>query len=82
MSDNSDGSNNNMVENRLKKIEDWAIRIDEWKASQSIVSAVAGDRYKNIEKRLDRIDAHIVKLVWLLITSLVIPIGAIAFKTL
>lgn len=33
--------------------------------------AVDGERYRNIEKRLDRIDGHIAKLVWLIIAAIV-----------
>lgn len=64
------------LESRVTKLEDWRIKMDEWRASQSIESAVASDRYKNIEKRLDSINGHITKLVWLLVTGLVVPVIA------
>lgn len=59
------------LEERFDRIDERFSRGDERLTKLEVNSAVDHERHKNILKRLDRIDGHISKLVWLIITAII-----------
>lgn len=52
------------------QIEKLALRVDDleqWRNQQRVDTALNTERYSNINKRLDKIDGHITRLVWIVI---------------
>ncbi|WP_127523560.1 hypothetical protein [Mesorhizobium sp. Z1-4] len=68
----------------LSAIESRVAALEQWKNAQTTAQAVDGERRKymetrfnELEKRLDRIDGHISKVVWIVISA--IGMGFMAF---
>lgn len=59
------------LEERFDRIDERFARSDERLTKLEVKSAVDHERHENILKRLDRIDGHISKLVWLIITAII-----------
>lgn len=62
-----------MPEDVIERLERRLSKIEEWRSKQDISIAVTSHTYSVIENRLDKIDGHITKLVWLLLTGLLVP---------
>ena len=59
------------LDERFDRIEERFARGDERLTKLEVKSAVDQERHDNIIKRLDRIDGHVNKLVWLIITAII-----------
>lgn len=59
------------LEERFDRIDERFARSDERLTKLEVKFAVDHERHENILKRLDRIDGHISKLVWLIITAII-----------
>lgn len=59
------------LEERLERIDERFAKADDRLTKLEVKSAVDHERHDNIIKRLDRIDGHINKLVWLIITAII-----------
>lgn len=59
------------VEERFDRLDERFGRADDRLTKLEVESAVDHERHENILKRLDRIDGHISKLVWLIITAII-----------
>lgn len=59
------------IDERFDRIEERFARGDERLTELEVKSAVDHERHDNIIKRLDKIDGHINKLVWLIITAII-----------
>lgn len=60
-------------------MEPWKKDVDHWRNALSTAQAVDQERRKHMDKRfdaleerMDRLDGHLTKLVWLIITSIVV----------
>lgn len=58
-------------------LEDRVGRLEQWRNIQDIENvriqerrANADDRFDRVEKRLDKIDSHVGRIVWLLVISI------------
>lgn len=59
------------LDERFDRIEERFARGDERLTKLEVKSAVDHERHENILKRLDKIDGHIARLVWLIITAII-----------
>lgn len=51
-------------------------KIQEWKTVQETQTALATERYSNINSRLDKIDGHMAKLIWIILVGILGAAGS------
>ena len=54
----------------MTNADDKIKELEMWRHEQDTKTALSKQSFANIEKRLDKIDTHINKLVWLIIASI------------
>ncbi len=68
------------VEERIARLEEWRGRIQTDLAVQKADREYMQRSFDDMRGRLDRIDGHIAKLVWIVISSLVLGVLAWIYK--
>ena len=56
---------------RVTNLENWRHEVDTERAVYDLKGEHANKQFDSIEKRLDKIDAHISKMVWLILTAII-----------
>ena len=67
-SENGDDHN---LSGRVSALESWRHETETKLALQEVSDNYAKARFDNVEKRLDNIDSHISKVVWLILTAII-----------
>ena len=68
------------TEQRLTQLENKVARLSDEVSGIITYNAVGDERHKTIVSRLDKIDTHINKLVWLILTGIIGAILAFLVK--
>lgn len=62
---------NTKLEDRIQSLETWRTTVDRERAVEGVRGEHSNQRFDSIEKRLDRIDSHIGRVVWLIVTAII-----------
>ena len=60
------------LEHRLNDFKSRVVAVEKWQHDQSIANAVRDERWSATLTRLEKIDTNISRVVWLVITGLVV----------
>ena len=66
--------NASSIETRMAVLENKQTESEKRLYALELKEAVVDEQYKTVINRLDKIDGHVNKLVWLALTSLAVPI--------
>jgi len=67
----NDTSDPHRVAARVTELEQWRHKVDTERAVHDERDRYAKERFDNVEKRLDKIDSHISRVVWLVLTAII-----------
>jgi hypothetical protein len=59
---------------RVKDLENWRHELDTDRAVEAERSLYTSKRFDSIEKRLDKIDSHVSRVVWLIVTAIIVAV--------
>lgn len=59
---------------RVKDLEDWRHEMDTDRAVGAERSVYTSKRFDDVEKRLDKIDSHVSRVVWLIVTAILVAV--------
>lgn len=60
-----------MLEHKLNDQKARIVNLEKWQQEQNIANAVRDERWTSISARLNKIDANVAKLVWLIIGGII-----------
>ncbi len=59
---------------RVKDLENWRHEVDTERAVEAERGTYTTKRFDDIEKRLDKIDSHVSRVVWLIVTAIIVAV--------
>lgn len=67
----------NEMEKRVEELETWKADMNTYRAVERERAKAIEVRFDQMDKRLDKIDNHVGRIVWLIVTAIIM--GAMSF---